>query len=216
MIGGNVTHWGQWRIDPEIDALLGELHSQIENDVDPQRRLEFSLKCFAEIKKLATRALYGPNQPLKADAKYPWIDALLKLAEMVDPSKPVRKQIIDQAFDWMSYAEQHDYAALSARRLIYYWLRRADKSVVDFDPGQFSADFDARDVFTDEELNDFYRDNQQLVHRAMMRDVYPARGVLYAHPFSDQSAKIYFEYYEKLLQVAHGERVLEQPQPLLA
>lgn len=216
MIGRNVTQWGQGRIDPDIDALLDELRFQVENGVEPQRRLELSLKCFAETRKLATKVLYAPYQPLKADAKYPLIDALLKLAEMVDPSKPVRKGIIDQGFEWLRFAEQHDYAALKTRRLIYYWLRRADKSVVGFDPNEYSAGFDARHVFTDEELNDFYRDNEQLVHQAMMREIYPEQGVVYVHPFSDQSAKIYFEYYEKLLQVAHGERVLEQPEPLLA
>lgn len=216
MIGRNVTQWGRQRIDPDIDALLDEIRLQVENAIEPTRTLELVLKCLAVTRKHAMKVLWNPSQTLNVNAKYPLIDVLLDLAAVVDPAKPVRKQIIDQAFDWLRYAEQHDYAALNARRLIYYWLRRADKSLVGFDPRQYSADFDARKVFTDEELDDFYRDNEQLVHRAMVREIYPEQGVFYAHPFSDQSAKIYFEYYEKLLQVAHVERVLEQPEPLLA
>jgi hypothetical protein len=204
MNSGNLKSWGPDELFSKANALRDQVRMRVENGLDKETTLSIVIDCLATTRELAKAWLSTPWDDQRAHVKYSLIDILLDLAPVVDAAMPLRKEIIDQSFTWLGYAERFNYDELKKGRLLYYWLRRADPGAVQDYHSRFAVER-SESPYSDAELDAFYEENVQFVHHAMIREVFPDDGVVYKDPLRQQNAARYYEYCEKLLALAYGE-----------
>lgn len=187
-----------------VQQLMEEIRMRIANKANAEVTFDKVIECFAALTNYAKE-----NSIARRNwADQTWrrkrndaLDKLLELVAAVDPSKPLRAQMVAQGHDWLS--EFDDYK-LWRDVMTYCYISRYREGLV-------QTHFNTVQV-TDEALLEFAEKNPQEIESALIHGVLPREGKLLAHPLAQEGAQDHWNYMQKLLQFSTREQDAT-PQP---
>jgi hypothetical protein len=180
------------RLSSRVAELREEIKMRIANKASAEGTFDKIIECYAALTTLAKETSIAHRNwtdPMWRRTRNDALDVLLELLNAVEPSKPLRAQIVTQGRAWLS--EFDDYE-LWRDVMVYCYVKRFRQGLAEihFNTIQFS----------DEDLERFAREKPEEIERAYIYGMSPNQGTLLPYPLAKEGAMDHWNYMQKLLQ----------------
>lgn len=182
----------QTRLSSRVAELMEEIEMRVANKAGAEVTLDKVIECFAALTTLAKEtsiARRNWTDPRWRRKRNDALDALLALVDVVEPSKPLRTQMVTQGRAWLS--EFNDYA-LWRDVMVYSYIKRFRQGLVETHYNTLQ--------FSDEELQNFARENPAEIERAYIHGMDPGQSKLLPYPLAQEGAQDHWDYMHKFLR----------------
>lgn len=197
----------QAHLSSRVAELREEIKMRVANKAGDEVTFDKVIECFAALTTLAKEtsiARRNWTDPMWRSKRNHALDVLLELLDVVEPSKPLRAQMVTQGRAWLS--EFDDYK-LWRDVMAYCYIKRFREGLVECRHNTLE--------FSDEELQKFASEKPEEIERAYIHGMSPSQGKLLQYPLDQEGAKDHWDYMYKLLEFATYENdATSQPDQL--